>query len=163
MLARGHGWSLRHGYLPERSRPAWALGGWLVAAWQLTLGFGIGLPFAYVLAFGCIAAVVGWVLSGRPSISRCLLLSDVAGVAFFVTITAVMAYPYLQVKVQHPVETARPWYYLAWFSPPLRGFAVGPPDSLVWGTWHANAQKRPGRRSEREGGAVRVCSVRACG
>jgi hypothetical protein len=68
----------------------------------------------------------------------------VAGVTFFVTITAVMAYPYLQVKVQHPVETARPWYYLAWFSPPLRGFAVGPPDSLVWGTWHANAQNALG-------------------
>ncbi len=140
MLARGHGWSLRHGYRPERSRPAWALGGWLVAAWQLTLGFGIGLPFAYVLAFGCIAAVVGWALFGRPAISRRLLLSDVTGGAFFVAVTAVMAYPYLQVKAQHPVETARPWSYLAWFSPPRRGFAVGPPDSLVWGTWHASAQ-----------------------
>jgi hypothetical protein len=144
MLARGHGWSLRHGCRPERSRPAWALGGWLVAAWQLTLGFGIGLPFAYVLAFGCIAAVVAWMRSGRPSISRRLLLSDVVGVAFFVTVTVVMAHPYLRVKAQHPEESARPWDYLAWFSPPLRGFAVGPPDSLVWGSSPANAQNALG-------------------
>ncbi|HEX5596602.1 MAG TPA: hypothetical protein VFX61_11400, partial [Micromonosporaceae bacterium] len=31
MLARGHGWSLRHGYRPERRHAGWALAGWLVA------------------------------------------------------------------------------------------------------------------------------------
>ena len=50
MLARGHGWSLRHGYRPERRRGRLGVAGWAVAAWQLSLGFGIGLPFAYVLA-----------------------------------------------------------------------------------------------------------------
>src|SRR5207244_11185061 len=31
MLARGHGYSLRHGYRPERVRPGWAFAGWPVA------------------------------------------------------------------------------------------------------------------------------------
>ena len=50
MLARGHGWS--HAVrLPAGSAPR-RLGavGWLVATWQLSLGFSLGLPFAYVLA-----------------------------------------------------------------------------------------------------------------
>jgi hypothetical protein len=49
MLARGHGYSLRHGFRAERRSALWAIGGWLVAIWQLTLGFSLGIPFAYVL------------------------------------------------------------------------------------------------------------------
>ena len=57
MLARGHGWSLRHGYRPDRRRPWWAFAGWLVAAWQISLGFGIGLPLVYfLLGAGLVAA-----------------------------------------------------------------------------------------------------------
>ena len=41
-------------------------GGWLVAAWQISLGFGIGLPFAYVLALVCLAAAAG----SMPSMSK---------------------------------------------------------------------------------------------
>ncbi|HYJ74355.1 MAG TPA: hypothetical protein VEV65_02100, partial [Kineosporiaceae bacterium] len=41
LLAYGHGWSLRHGWRPDRTHP-WAVGtGWAVACWQLTLGFAI--------------------------------------------------------------------------------------------------------------------------
>ena len=50
MLARGHGYSLRYGYRPRRSHAGWAFAGWLVATWQISLGFGIGLPFVYILA-----------------------------------------------------------------------------------------------------------------
>ena len=66
MLARGHGFSLRDGYRPDRVRPGWAIAGWLVAAWQISLGFGIGLPFAYVLALFVVAAVVAWLLMPLP-------------------------------------------------------------------------------------------------
>src|ERR671924_2378199 len=31
-------------------RPAWVLAGWAIAAWQLSIGFTLGLPFAYLLA-----------------------------------------------------------------------------------------------------------------
>ncbi|GIE32053.1 hypothetical protein Ait01nite_050980 [Actinoplanes italicus] len=49
MLVRGHGYSLRYGFRADRRSAAWAITGWLVAIWQLTLGFSLGVPFAYVL------------------------------------------------------------------------------------------------------------------
>jgi hypothetical protein len=55
MLARGHGYSLRHGFRAERRNALWAICGWLVAIWQLTLGFSLGIPFAYVLGLLLIA------------------------------------------------------------------------------------------------------------
>jgi hypothetical protein len=65
MLARGHGFTLRHGYRPNDVKPAWALAGWLVAAWQISLGFGIGLPFVYVLALLVVAAMIAWLATPR--------------------------------------------------------------------------------------------------
>jgi hypothetical protein len=64
MLARGHGWSLAHGYRSHQVRPRWALAGWFVAAWQISLGFGVGLAFFYVLVLVCVVAGVGWLISG---------------------------------------------------------------------------------------------------
>ncbi|GIE80868.1 hypothetical protein Aph02nite_68180 [Actinoplanes philippinensis] len=58
MLARGHGYSLRHGFRPERRSGLWAIGGWIVAIWQLTLGFSLGVPFAYVLALLLITLMI---------------------------------------------------------------------------------------------------------
>ncbi|MEV4275620.1 hypothetical protein AB0J56_07285 [Actinoplanes xinjiangensis] len=55
MLARGHGYSLRHGFRAEHRNALWAICGWLVAIWQLTLGFSLGIPFAYVLGLLLIA------------------------------------------------------------------------------------------------------------
>jgi hypothetical protein len=48
MLARGHGLTMSGTRSP--SRPLWVLLGWIVAAWQLTIGFTGGLPFAYLVA-----------------------------------------------------------------------------------------------------------------
>jgi hypothetical protein len=70
MLARGHGFTLRHGYRPADAKPGWALAGWLVAAWQISLGFGIGLPFAYVLALLAVVALVAWFVVPRRVVTR---------------------------------------------------------------------------------------------
>ena len=48
MLARGHGLTMSGRRTP--SRPVWVLVGWIVAAWQLTIGSANGLPFGYLLA-----------------------------------------------------------------------------------------------------------------
>jgi hypothetical protein len=154
MLARGHGWSLRHGYRPDTARPAWALAGWLVAAWQMTLGFGIGLPFAYVLALIGAIAVGAWAgsrrytdrsvsvrgLAGswasRPPFGRRLLYADLGGLAAFAVTAAGMAYPYLKVVEQHPYAR-RSIAELALFSPPVRGLFTAPGESLTWGMAHA--------------------------
>jgi hypothetical protein len=135
MLARGHGWSLRHGYRPDRVRPGWAVAGWLVAAWQIALGFGVGLPFFYVLAGICLVAGAGWLVTGRPRLPRRLVLADLAGGLAFAAVSGAMAWTYLRVRADHP-ETLRSLDYVAVFSPPLRGYLIAPRSSLPWGAWH---------------------------
>ncbi|MDI5943938.1 hypothetical protein QLR68_38585, partial [Micromonospora sp. DH15] len=136
MLARGHGWSLRHGYRPERVRPGWAGAGWAVAAWQVSLGFGIGLPFAYALALLCLGAAGGygwswWRRRQRPEFGRRLLVADLAGGVFFAGVTLLMAAPYFEVVARHP-DGRRTVEQIAMFSPPLRGFLTAPPESWLW-------------------------------
>ncbi|MFD1320193.1 hypothetical protein [Micromonospora sonneratiae] len=145
MLARGHGWSLRHGYRPERRRPGWALAGWLVAAWQISLGFGIGLPFGYALGLLCVAGLIGygwswWRRSTRPVFGGRLLAADLVGGAVFGAVTLFMALPYLEVVKLHP-SGRRTLAHIEMFSPPLRGFGTAPPESWLWGEWHATARE----------------------
>ncbi|MEU8052775.1 hypothetical protein [Micromonospora haikouensis] len=144
MLARGHGWSLRHGYRPERVRPGWAGAGWAVAAWQVSLGFGIGLPFAYALALLCLGAAGGygwswWRRRRRPAFGRRLLVADLAGGVFFAGVTLLMAAPYFEVVARHP-DGRRTVEQIAMFSPPLRGFLTAPPESWLWGERHETAR-----------------------
>jgi hypothetical protein len=63
MLARGHGWSLRRGLQPQERNAGWAAFGWLVAAWQISLGFSLGLPF-----LGVLGLIVLLLLFGTPLI-----------------------------------------------------------------------------------------------
>ncbi|MQA27914.1 MAG: hypothetical protein GEU94_21215, partial [Micromonosporaceae bacterium] len=143
MLARGHGYSLRHGYRPERVKPGWALGGWLVAAWQMTLGFGIGLAFAYVM-LGIAVVAVGWravSLFGRPRrrFPWRLVATDFGGGLFFTAVSVMMALPYLRVLADHPYSR-RTEEEIGWYSPPLQGFLTAPGESRVWGGAHEPAR-----------------------
>ena len=152
MLARGHGWSLRDGYRPDRVRPGWALAGWLVAAWQVTLGFGIGLPFVYALAAMCVVAAAAYGLSWWrrrewPPFSRRLLLADLGGGLAFGAVTIFMALPYLKVVELHP-EGRRTPEWVALFSPPLRGFFIAPAESWLWGERHAASRATLGWPAE---------------
>ncbi|WP_435206724.1 hypothetical protein [Micromonospora sp. bgisy143] len=144
MLARGHGWSLRYGYRPERRHDGWVYAGWLVAAWQISLGFGIGLPFAYFLAVAVLVAAVlfgvKWLRSGRTlPFGRRLLVADLVGGVFFAGVGALMALPYFQVTELHPYaeRTVRD---ISLFSPPASGFVTAPAESRIWGGLHEGAR-----------------------
>ncbi|MGW0501671.1 hypothetical protein [Micromonospora sp. NPDC003241] len=144
MLARGHGWSLRHGYRPERRNPGWVYAGWLVAAWQLSLGFGIGLPFAYVLAGTVVVAAVisyakriFWRVK-RPFGQR-LLTADLIGGLIFAGVGILLAIPYFTVTQLHP-HAERSIADIAVFSPPATGFVTAPGESRVWGELHEGAR-----------------------
>ena len=144
MLARGHGWSLRYGYRPERRHAGWAYAGWLVAAWQLSLGFGIGLPFAYVLAgIVLVSAVVWFVRRRRVPVKRPfgvrLLVADLVGGALFATVGGLLAVPYFRVAELHP-NAARTIGDIAIYSPPASGFFIAPAESRVWGGLHEGAR-----------------------
>lgn len=139
MLARGHGWSLRPGYQPEKAKPGWALAGWTVAAWQMTIGFGIGLPFVYVLGGIVLISVVNWLRRGRPGIGRPLLLMNIAGGSLFGGACLFMGLPMLKVISLYPYAR-RTSADLGAYSPPLKGFFIAPYTSWLWGDAHESAR-----------------------
>lgn len=145
MLARGHGWSLRHGYRPDRRHAGWALAGWLVAAWQISLGFGIGLVFAYVLALIAVVTVATWAWRKarrwavkRPFGMR-LALADVVGGTIFAATGVLLSLAYFEVAHLHP-EATRTVNDLEAYSPPPGGFFIAPPESRLWGGLHEQAR-----------------------
>jgi hypothetical protein len=143
MLARGHGWSLRRGFRRDEVRPGWAVAGWLVAAWQVSLGFAVGLGFVYLVAVACVCGLVGWLVRGRPSPGRRLVVSDLAGSVVFSAVTLYFAYPYEQIRDLYP-DVVRSWEYVAVFSPTARGLLVSPAYSLPWGRLHEAARTELG-------------------
>jgi hypothetical protein len=138
MLARGHGWSLRHGWRPGRRHAGWAAAGWLVAAWQLTLGFTLGLPFLGVLGLTLLVLVIAVAVrrlrrpAARPVLGTPLLVTDIVGPVIVLGLSALIAVPYLKSSgTGGAVATIRS------LSPPLRSLLIGPAESRLWGAPHA--------------------------
>src|SRR5262249_32103665 len=105
LLAKGHGYSLTEGFRRDRTRPGWAFAGWCVAAWQVSIGFGIGLPFAYLLAGAALVVGIRWLIRARrsrPVPDRRTLLADGLGILLFGAVTGLLVLPYLKVLQLHP-------------------------------------------------------------
>jgi hypothetical protein len=110
----------------------WLFAAWLVAAWQLSLGFALGLPLAYLLAGGVLAAAVVWWRRGRPPLDRRLLAAGAAGLIVFVVAAGLIARPYFHVADENP-EAKRPPSTVAAYSGPPAVFLTAPDENLVWG------------------------------
>ena len=142
LLAYGHGWTLRADRAARADgtlrpvRPRWIVAGWLVACWQLTLGFALGVPFAWALFLIMLAAGITWRRRGRPPVAPGLRAADAAGVLAFVLTGLLLALPYRQVISHFPVAK-RTENMVDVYSPPLRGFFTAPPESWVWGALDA--------------------------
>jgi hypothetical protein len=113
-------------------RPWPLFAAWLVAAWQLSLGFTLGLPLAYLLAALVAIAAILWWRGGRPSLDRRLVVAATAGAIVFVAVAAVIARPYQRVADEHP-EAKRTPQTVAAYSGPVYEFLVAPDENLVWG------------------------------
>src|SRR6201987_5529580 len=59
---------LLRGYRP--SSRGLVIAGWLVSAWQISLGFTLGLQFAYLMAVLAVLAAIYWVRRGPTSLPR---------------------------------------------------------------------------------------------
>jgi hypothetical protein len=83
------------------------LAGWLVSAWQVSLGFTLGMQYAYLLLV--LAALVAWRWwrnrSPLSALPRELLAVTCIGVALLGLVTIYQARPYLKVAADYP--TAR--------------------------------------------------------
>ena len=132
MLARGHGLRLRETGLP---RPGWALAGWSTAAWHVSLGFGLGLQLAYLLALAtAVAAVRALVVarSGAGLPPRRLLVADGVGLLLFVGLSAALAGPYFAAVQDHP-QSRRTLAEVDLYSPSPASLVTAPPESWAWG------------------------------
>jgi hypothetical protein len=122
-------------------RAGWVIAGSLVAVWQLSIGFTLGLPFAYLLvALGAIAAIA-WMRSRRRPVGRGLALATVAGALLFAGAGFALSRPYVRVADEHPGARRTPAVVEAYSGPPWI-FLVAPEESLVWG--EATAPLRDG-------------------
>jgi hypothetical protein len=91
---------LLRGY--RRSSRGLVIAGWLVAAWQISLGFTLGLQFSYLLLALALLAAVYWWRAGRPALPRRLIAVTLIGMAVVGAITIYEARPYLKVANEYP-------------------------------------------------------------
>jgi hypothetical protein len=115
----------------RRSAPT-VVCGWLVAAWQMTLGFTLGLQLAYLLLVLALGVSFAWWRGRLRAPSRGVVVGTAAGLAILVATTVFMALPYLRVLDAHP-EARRTPAYVETFSPQLRSFLSAPAESWLWG------------------------------
>ena len=120
---------LLRGYRNDRA--GFVLAGWLVAAWQLSLGFTLGLQLSYLLlALGAGALVVA--LRNRRRVRRAVAVATIAGVAALASTGVILGRPYLRVLDHHP-EAKRTTAQVAELSGPLESFLAAPEENFVWG------------------------------
>ena len=113
-------------------RPGWVVAGWAVAAWQLSVGFTLGLPLAYLLATIWLIAAIVWLRMGRPRLGRGLAIATVAGAAIFIAAGLLLSRPYVRVADAYPGAERTPAEVEAFSGPPWI-LLVAPDENLVWG------------------------------
>lgn len=116
----------------RRSRPWQVVAGWLTAAWQMTMGFALGIWFAYFLAVLSLLCVAVWLRLHRPSLPRRLLTSTALGGVLFLAVTAFMVRPYADIVARDPAAL-RDRAQVAFFSAPPRSLLAAADNSRAWG------------------------------
>jgi hypothetical protein len=121
--------------------------GWLVAAWQVSLGFTLGLQYTYLLAVLAAIAAVWWWRAGRPALTRRLVAVTCIGIAVCGAVSVYQARPYLKVADEYPTAkrtlkevenySSGPWALLAASS-----------ENRVWGGVTAGARAHVHSKNE---------------
>ncbi len=126
----------------RRGRPGLVVAGWAVAAWQISIGFSLGLPLAYLLGvLGAGWALWWWRRRPRPRLDRRLAIATAAGVLVCAASAVILARPYLRVVDDHP-EAQRSAGTVADYSGPVWALLVAPGENLVWGPATAPLRER---------------------
>jgi hypothetical protein len=113
-------------------RPWWLFWAWVVAAWQVSIGWVLGLPFAYGLAGAVAIGVVAWLVRGRPPLPRGMVIAGAAGAVVFIAVSYWIAHPYLYIADNFPASRRSP-HEVAAFSGPLKVFLTAPEENWIWG------------------------------
>ena len=151
MLARGHGWSLRHGLRPRApqrrlgrrsagwSRPGRSASGSRSACRSSACS-------ASILVVLLVGVPIRWLRHGRPGpvLGWRLLVVDVLGSADHGRGRGVDR----ACRTSASPDTSDSAAEIRFFSPPLRGLLIGPAESRIWGAPHALARSSLGWPAE---------------
>ncbi|MBJ7458063.1 MAG: hypothetical protein JHD02_02630 [Thermoleophilaceae bacterium] len=122
---------LARGYRTRRALTI--VSGWLVAAWQVSLGFTLGLQLGYLLAFlGLLAGISLWRGGGEKLPPGRVLAATIAGGLVLLVTAVTLALPYQRVLENHP-EAERSLERVASGSGPLWSYLSAPENNRVWG------------------------------
>jgi len=110
----------------RRGRGGLVYAGWALVAWQVSIGFSLGLPLLLAVALG--AAFLWWRL-GRPRVGP---PATAAGIATVAIVTALLAVPYVRVRSDEP-DARRSPQTVAIYSVGPRMFATASSLNPVWG------------------------------
>lgn len=112
-------------------QPKMMLAAWAVAAWQVSLGFALGIWFCYLLLGLAAVGGVHWIRSGRAPFERRFVMSAVVGGVGFLIVVLALVQPYLSI-IRNDPRAARSANEVAAFSPPPRGFVTVAEDGRAW-------------------------------
>jgi hypothetical protein len=136
---------LLRGY--RRSSRGLVIAGWLVSAWQISLGFTLGLQFAYLMAVLAVLAAVYWWRAGRPALPRGLVAITVLGILAVALVTVYEARPYL--KISHDYPTAkRTLREVKTYSSGPAAWVSASSENRVWGGVTAGARAHVHSKNE---------------
>ena len=136
---------LLRGY--RRSSRGLVIAGWLVSAWQISLGFTLGLQFAYMMAVFAVLAVFYWWRAGRPALPRALVVITCIGVLVTGAVTVYQARPYL--KISHDYPTAkRTIKEVENYSSGPAAWISASSENRVWGSVTAGAREHVHSKNE---------------
>jgi hypothetical protein len=123
------------------------LAGWLVSAWQVSLGFTLGMQYCYLLAV--LAALTGWSWwrAERPVPPRSLVAATCAGVAVLGLVAAYQARPYLKVASDYPAARRSVEMVKRYSSGPAALLAASP-QNRIWGQITAPLRRHVGSKNE---------------
>jgi hypothetical protein len=155
---------LLRGY--RRSSRGLVLAGWLVSAWQVSLGFTLGLQYCYLLAVLALLVVAHWwfsrrdarampspagrervVREHRPLIARRLFAVTCIGIAILGAVTVYQARPYLQVANDYPTAKRTIKEVEAYSAGPAALLAASS-ENRVWGSATAGLRAKVNSKNE---------------
>jgi hypothetical protein len=136
---------LLRGY--RRGSRGLVLAGWLVSAWQVSLGFTLGMQYCYLLVV--LAALVAWRWwrDRRPVPSRGLIAVTCAGIAVLGLMTVYQARPYLKVAAEYPTARRTLAEVKRYSSGPAALLAAST-QNRVWGAATAPLRRHVGSKNE---------------
>lgn len=124
----------------RRSVPT-VVSGWTVAAWQVSIGFSLGLPFLVLLAAGGAGIVAQWWHRGRVPLPRPMGAATAVGLLVVVLATVTLALPYLRVRADEPQALRSP-RTVATYSAGPGMFLTSSQLNPVWGGASAGRRAR---------------------